>query len=149
MEKSSLAKSYKRGAKETRGQKRLLTKLQVFRLDQARLRLLKRADGEWRVIHAMIIEEAGYQNVACEQVLQDGLWSLDVGFPKPRAKIYFSDNDAKVRVQIARAWVKRSCSYRSKKAHAYMDNKSFVLPLAPTAQSSGGATHVKITTARK
>ena len=119
-----MVKSYKRGATETRGRKRLLSKLQILRLDQARLRLLKRADGEWRVIHAMIIEEAGYQNVACERVLQDGLWSLDVGFRKPRAKIYFSDNDAKVRVQIARAWVKRSCSYRSMKVHTMKASSS-------------------------
>ena len=98
-----MVKSYKRGAKETRGQKRLLTKLQVLRLDQARPRLLKRADGEWRVTYAMIIEEAGYQDLACERVLQDGFRSLDVGFRKPRSKICLSDQDAKVRLQIARA----------------------------------------------
>ncbi len=123
--------SHKRGATEKRGRKRALSKRDVRTLDAARRRLIKRADNEVRVTYADIVKEAGLTDVACQRVCEEALRAEGVSFKAPRRKIQVSEADAKHRLEIAKAWVKRPASYWSKNVHAYVDNKAFPIPLTP------------------
>ena len=53
--------THKRAAPEQRDRKPLVTKGVIRRLQQARRRLLKKADSEERITYADIQEEAGYE----------------------------------------------------------------------------------------
>ena len=124
-------RTHRRGAIESRGRKRSLAGKEIRRLDQARRRLIKRADNEVRVTHADIIEEAGLKHAACQRVCEDALRAQGVSYRHPRRKIQLTDQDAKQRMAIAKVWLKRQSSYWSKRVHAFVDNKAFPIPLTP------------------
>jgi len=121
--------TYKRAAPEKRGRKPLVTKGVVRDLQQARRRLLKKADSEERVTYADIQEEAGYKGTFCEKTMADALRNAGVSFKKPRRKIGLTKEDAKERKLVGKVWVKRPTSYWTKRVKCYYDNKTFPLPL--------------------
>ena len=61
--------THRRGAKEKRGRKRLLSAADATRLDQTRRRLIAEADNEWVVTHRDIASESGLETRACSRVL--------------------------------------------------------------------------------
>ena len=119
----------KLGAAEARGRPKSLSKGQIRRLDQARRRLIKRANNQTRVTYAAVIAEAALDNPPCQRVCEDALRAQGVGYRHPRSKIYISEKDAKQRLQVAKVWAKRPASYWVKNVHGYVDNKSFPFPL--------------------
>ena len=121
--------THKLGAAEARGRPKSLSKGQIRRLDQARRRLIKRANNQTRVIYAAVIAEAALDNPPCQRVCEDALRAQGVGYRHPRSKIYISEKDAKQRLQVAKVWAKRPASYWVKNVHGYVDNKSFPFPL--------------------
>ena len=123
--------THKRGAVETRGRKRSLSKQDVRKLDQARRRLIKRANNQHRVTYEAIVEEADLSHSPCQRICEDALRDEGVSYRSPRRKIYVSDDDAKKRMALAQVWVKRPSSFWSKNVHAYVDNKAFPVPLTP------------------
>ena len=124
-------RTHKRDAAETRGRKRALSKQSVRKLDQARRRLIKRADNQQRVTYAAVIKEAGLKDVVCQRVCEDALRQEGVAYRHPRRKIYVSEDDAKKRLEVAKKWIKRPSSYWANNVHAYVDNKAFPIPLTP------------------
>ena len=56
--------THRRGEKERRGRPRVLKTADVKRLDSARRGLISDADSEWRVTHADVAHEAGYDDHA-------------------------------------------------------------------------------------
>ena len=94
--------THKRGVSEARGRKRVLSKLDVRKLDKARRRLIKIADNEWRVTYKEIVKEAGLTNVACQRVCEEALRERGINFRPPRRKIQLSDEDAKKRLATAK-----------------------------------------------
>ena len=124
------ARTHKRSSPETRGCKKLLTKRDVRTLDQARRRLIIKADNEVRITHAAVIKEAGLKGVACQRVCEDALRAEGVSFKAPRRKIQISEDDAKIRLTVSKKWLKRPSKYWSN-MHAYVDNKAFPTPRTP------------------
>ena len=120
-----------RGATETRGRKRSLSKQNVRKLDTTRRRLIQAADNEKRITHADVVDAAGLTDVACQRVCEDALRAEGVLFKTPRRKIQRSEADAKLRFGRAKGWVKHRRTYWSKKVHAYVDNKNFPIPRTP------------------
>ena len=120
---------------EGRGGKRKISNLDIPRLNQARRRLIKQADGEHRVTYAMIIDEAKEKNALecdpCQRVVEDALRGVGVCYRKPRQKIQLSGDDAKTRHGRSKEWVKKRKSFWSEKVHAYLDCKDWPLPLSP------------------
>ena len=117
------------GTVEARGRRSSLSKADVRKLDLARRRLIKRANNQARVTYAAVVADAALPNPPCQRVCEDALRAQGVGYRDPRNKIYISEQDAKARLQVARAWAKRPAKYWVEKVHAYVDNKAFPLPL--------------------
>ena len=65
--------THKRGAVETRGRKRALSKGDVRKLDLARRRLIKKEDNQHRVTYEDIMEEASLTSEPCQRVCEDAL----------------------------------------------------------------------------
>ena len=131
-----------RGAAERRGRKRVLEKVEVNKLEQARKRLLKAADGTTRVTYADIHAEAGLQDTCGQRVVADALRAKGVRFRAPRRKVCISQEDAKERLRVGKIWVKRPASFWAKHVHAYVDNKAFPLPLTPAQRKRYQRTRV-------
>ena len=127
--------THKRGAVETRGRKRALSKGDVRKLELARRRLIKKEDNQHRVTYEDIIEEASLTSEPCQRVCEDALRNLGVSYKHPRSKIQISDKDAKQRLETAEAWLKRPSNYWTKNVHAYVDNKAFPTPLTPSQRA--------------
>jgi hypothetical protein len=127
--------THRRDAAEKRGRKKSLSKRDVLKLDKARRRLIIKASNEERVTYNDVVKEAGLTDVACRRVCEDALRAEGVAFKTPRRKIQISDDDAKHRLEMANVWIKRPATYWSKSVHAYVDNKSFPIPLTPTQRS--------------
>lgn len=123
--------THQRGKKETRGCKKILQRKDIDKLDQVRKRLLKSADSTRRVTYSEIHEAADLTEKCCSRVAQDALRSRGVRFRAPRKKVCLTDEDAKVRLQTAKVWVKRPKEFWVDNVHAYVDNKSWLLPLTP------------------
>ena len=71
--------THQRGATETRGRKRSLSKQNVRKLDTTLRRLIQAADNEKRITHADVVEAACLTDVACQRVCEDALraeWGL-------------------------------------------------------------------------
>ena len=62
-------------------------------------------------------------------VCEEALRALGVCYRPPRSKVYVSDNDAKMRLEMAKVWARRPASYWSTSIHAYVDNKALPVPL--------------------
>ena len=106
--------SHVRGRSETRGRKRKLRKVDELRLDQARRRLIKQADGEYRVTHDDVMEEASktaLNSNPCQRVCADSLRTQNVKFRAPRKKIFLTEKDAKKRMEVGKEWIKHPPSF--------------------------------------
>jgi hypothetical protein len=68
-----------RGQDDTRGRPKILTKGDIRRLDQARKRLLKEADGEYQVKWQDVQNEAGLANKCCGKVVQQAMRKEGIG----------------------------------------------------------------------
>ena len=134
--------THARCATEKRGRKRALERNDVAKLDRSRKRLLKKADGTYRVTYADIQEEAGLSDACSPRVVQDALRAKGIRFRAPRRKVCLSEQDAKVRLQMAKSWVKRPATFWAKSVHAYVDNKAFPLPLTPAQRKRYQTTRV-------
>ena len=117
--------------KETRGRKPTLAKKDINKLDQARRRLIQKANNAHQVIYADVIEEAGLVGKASQRVCEDALRSRGVRFRAPRRKIYITKEDAKVRKDWAKKKFRLPERYWTEEVHAYIDSKKFPLPLTP------------------
>jgi hypothetical protein len=103
--------THKRGAVEKRGRKKVLSKLDVRRLDQWRRRLVKRADNTYRVTYKEVIKEAALPQKPGHRVCKEALRNLGVSYKAPRRKISVSAQDAKKRWDVAKVWMKRRSTY--------------------------------------
>ena len=121
--------THRRGVEETRGRKKALSKEDGRALEKARIKLIKKAKGEKRVTHAQVHEAAGLQNKVCQRVAEEHLRDQGVRYRKPREKIYITETDAKQRLKVCKEWIKKNRTFWSSKVHAYVDNKTFPLPL--------------------
>ena len=119
------------GTEETRGRKVVLTNNDKLRLDQARRRLIRKADNDYRVTYKDVIEEAGMEGEVCQRVCEDALRERGVAYRTPRRKIYITSQDAKVRKLWAKRKLKLPASFWTDEVHAYIDSKQFPLPLSP------------------
>ena len=124
-----------RGVPERRGRPPLLAQKDVARLDQARKRLLKKADSESTVTYKDINEEAGLEDKCSDRTVRKALHGIGVRFRAPRHKVLLTTEDAKERLKVAKHWVKRPASFWSTGVHAYVDNKAFPLPLTRAQKS--------------
>ena len=127
--------TFRRGQEETRGRQNLLTRADVLALQRARKRLVKAANSEYRVTYADIIAEARLDKQPSERTVADALREKGVRFRTPRRKIAISAKDAKARYKVAKEWAKKRSDFWVKAVHAYVDNKSFPLPLTPQQRS--------------
>ena len=127
--------THKRGRSERRGRPSSLTKSDISTLDKARMKLLKQADGRRPVTYNDIQEEAGFQGSCSSRTVQDALRGIGVRMRAPRRKVFLTAEDAKRRLKVAKAWVKRPAQFWSTGIHAYVDNKSFPLPLTPAQKA--------------
>ena len=123
--------THRRQVSEKRGRKRTLEEKDVAKLDRVRKRLLKAADGAHRVTYEDVHRESGFKGICCQRVVEDSLRSKGIRFRAPRRKVGISELDAKTRLKVAKAWVRRPSSFWSTNVHAYVDNKAFPLPLTP------------------
>ena len=80
--------------------------------------------------------------VACQRTVRDRLHQAGVCWRPPREKIYLSEVDVKKRLRMAQEWVRYPKSFWSKKVHAYVDNKTFPLPLTPAQKKRYKQTRV-------
>jgi hypothetical protein len=94
--------THARGRTEKRGRKQALTKADTQKLQQSRRRLLKKADGEYRVTYADIIKEAGLDEKVCQRTCMDALREKNVRYRAPRRKVMISQEDAKKRLKVAK-----------------------------------------------
>jgi hypothetical protein len=123
--------SHPAGATETRGRKRVLTPKDADKLDRVRKRLVKAANNQYRVTYADVVAAADMEGRACQRTCEEALRSKGVRFRQPRKKILLTEEDAKVRVETLKAWLKRPKKYWQTGVHAWVDNKSWVMPLTP------------------
>ena len=65
--------THQRGAEERRGRKQILTRADVRKLQQARVRLIKKADNSYRVTYKSILEEAALGKEVSLRVVQTTL----------------------------------------------------------------------------
>ena len=136
--------THKRDASENRGAKRMLTRMDVLRLNQARRRLVKRYDGEYRVTHQMVLDEA-WHSLSCDpclRVVKDAFHENNIYYRKPREKICITSDDAKKRNTVCTEWLKKRASFWTDKVDAYRDEKSFPLPLTPAQRKRFRQTRV-------
>jgi hypothetical protein len=129
--------------KEKRGRPKALSRLDIRKLDQSRRRLIKKAKNEHPVTYKEIAEEAGLHEKAGERTVADGLRGINVRFRAPRSKVFLSEPDAMERLKVAKAWIKHPASHWAKNIHAYMDCKSFPLPLNAKQRSKIRQARVK------
>ena len=123
------SKTHRRGRKETRGRKKLLTKADLLKLEQTRRRLIKTS--QKRVCYADVLKASGLKRKASQRTIEDGLREKGVRFRAPREKIYITADDAKTRLKVCNQWLKKPASYWSRSVRAYVDNKAWPAPLTP------------------
>ena len=127
--------THARGRSETRGRKRALSKKDVSKLDKTRKRLLKEADGAYRVTYKDIQTEADLDDACGSRAVQEAFRAQGVRFRPPRRKVCLAEKDAKERLRVAKEWVKRPKAFWAKQVHAYVDNKAFPMPLTPAQRT--------------
>ena len=103
----------------------------MHKITQTRRRLIKEANGEYRVTYGHVREVSGLKKKACQKVMEQALRAKGVRFRAPRNKVFVSEEDAKKRRLQCEAWQRKSSEFWMDKVHAYVDNKSFPLPLTP------------------
>ncbi len=134
--------THKRNKDETRGRHAILTRADVRKLMQARRRLIKSAAGESAVTYAMIMDEASLDKDVSKRVVEETLKAEGVRYRPARKKIYLTKKDAQVRKAWAQRMIRRPARYWAEEVHAFMDNKSWPLPL--TAKQRGRVRAQKI-----
>ena len=117
--------THERGAVETRGRKRALSKSDVRSLQATRRRLIKEADSEERVTYADIMENSTLENLPSQKVVEEALRADGVSFKPPRKKIQIDADDAKLRLAVAKKWIKHPPRHWS--SCIYVDNKNWLL----------------------
>ena len=105
---------------DARGQPCRLTKLAKLRLRQARTRLIKTPDGEYKVTYRDVIEASSVPDMPCQRVVEDFFRAEGVPFRVPRKKICISEKDAKARLETCREWSKHRASFWTDSAHCYV-----------------------------
>ena len=122
--------THRTGTSETRGRHKILTNADLRTLQQARRRLIKKADNEERITWKMVIDEADLEGPPCQRVVEDAMRHKGCRFRPPRRKIGLTAKDAKKRVLVGKEWIKEPASYwtNGKKVHGYYDNKNFPYP---------------------
>ena len=134
--------THKRSSQETRGRKRALSRSDVRALDKARRTLLQEADSEYRVTYDDVSKKSGLGKKASLRTQAKELRNIGVRFRKPREKVCLTAEDAKKRLRTAKKWASFRKSFWSTKVHAYVDNKSFPMPLTPAQRSKYKKTRV-------
>lgn len=85
--------THRRGMQEHRGRRKLLKRVDVRTMEQARLRLLKQAAKPGkirRVTHEQVQEEAGLQDRCSSRTAQNALRAAGIRFRTPRRKVYLT-----------------------------------------------------------
>ena len=122
-------KTHQRGKAEKRGRPRALRPADVRRLTAIRRRLVQQANNEHTVTYQDALEASGLAGEVSTRTVADALRGAGVRFRRPREKAHISELDAKERLRVARDWIRRPRSFWSEGIHAYVDNKSWPLPL--------------------
>ena len=100
-------KTHRRDVVEKRGSKKYLSKKDINKLDKVRKDLLKAADSRRRVSYEDIRNAAGLKERVCVGVVADALRQREVRFRAPLSKVLLSEDDAEVRLKVAKQWVQR------------------------------------------
>ena len=136
--------THKRGAKETRGRPQKISFRDVKKLLAIRRKLIQEADNKDRVTYKDIVEEAALPSEPGERCVADGMRRAGCRWRPPKEKVYISEEDAPLRKAFAKEYKEKPAHFWTSKVHAFLDEKSFVLPLSPhqrkkhrTAQATG------------
>jgi biotin operon repressor len=134
--------THKRCSIETRGRKRALSASDVRTLDKTRRKLIRAANSEDPVTYEDIAKESGIGEKASLRTHAQALRDLGVRFRSPREKVCITAEDAKQRLRTAKVWSSFPTGYWLKKVHAYVDNKSFPMPLTAAQRAKYKKTRV-------
>ena len=122
--------TYKRGAVETRGPKRVLSKKQILKLNSVRKKLLKKADSEKRVTWQEVLRVGRLARKVEPETLarnfqQEG---LDVKWRPARDGQDLTKPEMKERRTMCGRWRFLPHDYFTSSVDAIMDNKKFHVP---------------------
>ena len=134
-------KTYKRGAKETRGRKRLLTKKHLVKVDTVRKALYKKADGEVEYHWKDIIKKARVPKASPETVGRNlREFGFQVRARVPRKKVQRPKDVKKVRVKICKPMSRKPVGHFTGDTDTgikgYWDNKRFKVPTSAAAMAN-------------
>ena len=123
-------KSYKCGALETRGAKRVLTRKQVLKLNGVRKHLLKKADSHDKVTWTHVLRKGRMAMKVTEKTLARNFQEegLDVKWRPARDSQDLTTKDKKERQGITGRWRFLPHDYFLEKVDAIIDNKKFKVP---------------------
>ena len=131
---SSVAKyvageTHLRGVKETRGRPPKVSERDAKRIMKLRRRMIQERDNQKRVTWEDLTEAADLDTEPSVRVVADALRARGVRFHVPRKKVFISKKDAKKRLKWAKEYVIKPPRYWTANIHAFMDTKSWLLPL--------------------
>ncbi|CAE8645805.1 unnamed protein product [Polarella glacialis] len=134
--------THRRGAKETRGRKLVLTKKNLRRINTIRKALIKQAKGEREVHLEECIRKARVPMVHPSTVSR-ALKTIGVAWRTPHQKPLRLPSDEKERVDMCSKWKRLPNDYFTDRVDAIMDNKSFQIPTYMRAKSHAKERRVK------
>ena len=131
--------THRRGRAEKRGRPKSMCKGDETMLYKTRKKLIQKANGQHRVTHADVLKKSGLHKTVCQRVAEDALRGRGVRYRRPREKIYITEADAKIRRKTCQEWAKKRKPFwngsATKSVKAYIDNKSWPLPLTPAQRA--------------
>ena len=123
--------THKRCRVETRGRRPALTEKQGQRLDVARQKLVRKADGEYEVTYAALLKSA---RVSVHRSTASRYLGPDVRWRRMREKPPRTAAHIASRAQICAAWRKRPKDFWTKRVDLIIDNKRFAVPCSQAAR---------------
>ena len=124
-----------RGLREKRGRKPKLTRTHVRKLDAARKRLIKEANGEHEVTWSQILRSARTPKIARSNILNAfRRCGVNVTARRPREKPQRDESHAAQRVHICRSLLRKPINYLTDQVDLMIDNKRFDVPTSCRAK---------------
>ena len=127
--------TYKRSRKETRGRKRKLSRRNVLKMNHARKRLIKKAQGErevrWEDIRKASRVQKTHRSTLKRAFQREG---LPVQARVPRAKPGRTPLQAAARVSYCEKWSRKPPGFYAEDVDLIIDNKQFDIPTTERAR---------------
>lgn len=136
-------RTHRRNKHERRGKKRKLSKKDVNHLLKTRRKLIQEADNEYPVYYCDVVEAAQLEQEVSQRTVEKELRAKGVKFEHPRKKVYISEDDAKERKQWVKDRKDYPPSYWTRRVHAFIDTKSWLVPITPEQKKKFRATRIK------